>query len=126
MKSLVRLRTQPFLITSDMVDSDIPHNDGMLQPIGIVIPEELRAYVAPKGSLAVDGVSLTVAAWKEPQALVALVPYTLEHTIASEYESGGTVNLEVDVLARYLERLIAARGNSHELRRAPADARGGA
>ena len=94
--------------------------------VGIEIPQELRAYVAPKGSLAVDGVSLTVAAWDEPEALVALVPYTLEHTIASEYEPGGIVNLEVDVLARYLERLMAARGILPEPGRATAGARRGA
>jgi riboflavin synthase len=55
-------------------------------------------------------VSLTVAAWEEPRASVALVPYTLEHTIASAYEEGSDVNLEVDVLARYLERLAQSRG----------------
>jgi riboflavin synthase len=94
--------------------------------VGIEIPEALRAYVAPKGSLAVDGVSLTVAAWNDPQALVALVPYTLEHTIASEYESGGAVNLEVDILARYLERLMAARGFLPGHRRDPVGVRGAA
>ncbi|MBI4364617.1 MAG: riboflavin synthase [Candidatus Latescibacteria bacterium] len=78
--------------------------------VGIEIPEELRAYVAPKGSLAVDGVSLTVASWSDPRAFVALVPYTLERTIASEYEPGRAVNLEIDVVARYLERLLEARG----------------
>ncbi len=90
--------------------------------VGIEIPEELRAYVAPKGSIAVDGVSLTVAAWREPVALVALVPYTLEHTIAAEYDAGGTVNLEVDILARYLERLLAARGSAPERRGSTSDA----
>ncbi len=76
----------------------------------VEIPEPLRPYVAVKGSLAVDGVSLTVAAWDEPSAVVALVPYTLEHTIASEYEEGSRVNLEVDLIARYLERLAVSRG----------------
>ena len=90
--------------------------------VGIEIPEELRAYVAPKGSIAVDGVSLTVAAWREPVATVALVPYTLEHTIAAEYDAGGTVNLEVDILARYLERLLAARGSAPERRGSTSDA----
>ena len=94
--------------------------------VGVEIPEELRAYIVPKGSLAVDGVSLTVAAWNEPRALLALVPYTLDRTIASEYESGGAVNLEVDVLARYIERLMTARGILPEPRRAAAPARGNA
>jgi len=77
--------------------------------VGIEIPEGLRQYVAPKGSITVDVISLTVASWIEPLATVALVPYTLEHTIASEYDTGGIVNLEVDILARYLERLMASR-----------------
>lgn len=78
--------------------------------VGVEIPAELRAYVAYKGSITWDGISLTVAAWREPEAVVALVPYTLEHTIASEYEIGGLVNVEVDILARYLERLGSAHG----------------
>jgi riboflavin synthase len=78
--------------------------------ISVEIPAPLRAYVAEKGSVTLDGVSLTVAAWEEPNAVLALVPYTLEHTIASEYEEGGIVNLEVDILARYLERFATSRG----------------
>jgi riboflavin synthase alpha subunit len=78
--------------------------------VAVEIPPALSSYVAVKGALALDGVSLTVAAWEEPRAVVALVPYTLEHTIASEYEEGRNVNLEVDILARYLERLAASRG----------------
>jgi len=77
--------------------------------IAIEIPEALRKFVAVKGSLAVDGVSLTVADWEEPCAILALVPYTLAHTIAAEYAPGHRVNLEVDILARYLERLLDAR-----------------
>ncbi|TMQ59700.1 MAG: riboflavin synthase [Candidatus Eisenbacteria bacterium] len=91
--------------------------------LAVEIPGALRPYVAPKGSLAVDGVSLTVAAWEEPHATVALVPYTLEHTIASEYQEGGIVNLEVDILARYLERLMVSRGIVAPSRPAAADAR---
>jgi riboflavin synthase alpha subunit len=92
--------------------------------VGVEIPEDLRAYVVPKGSLAVDGVSLTVAAWKEPRALLALVPHTLDRTIASQYAPGSAVNLEVDVFARYLERLLAARGILPGARGAGAGARG--
>ncbi|HXF59368.1 MAG TPA: riboflavin synthase [Candidatus Saccharimonadales bacterium] len=78
--------------------------------VQVEVPAPLRRYVALKGSLTLDGVSLTVAAWEEPRATVALVPYTLEHTIASEYHEGSAVNLEVDLLARYLERLAVSRG----------------
>jgi riboflavin synthase len=75
--------------------------------LAVTIPESLRPYVAVKGSLALDGVSLTVAALEGPRAILALVPYTLEHTITSDYVEGQDVNLEVDILARYLERLAA-------------------
>jgi|SRR6266850_2364842 len=82
--------------------------------VEIEIPPALRRYVAEKGSLAVDGVSLTVAAVSDAVAVIALVPYTLSHTIASEYTPGGRVNLEVDIVARYLEKLLEARGYSNE------------
>lgn len=78
--------------------------------VQVEVPASLRRYVAAKGSVTLDGVSLTVAAWEEPRLAVALVPYTLEHTIASEYHEGSDVNLEVDLLARYLERLADSRG----------------
>jgi len=84
--------------------------DGAEVLVHVEIPDPLRRYVAPKGSVAVDGVSLTVAAWDEPRAVLALVPYTLEHTIASDYREGSDVNLEVDLLARYLERLASSHG----------------
>lgn len=82
--------------------------------VEIEIPPALRRYVAEKGSMAVDGVSLTIAAVRETAAVVALVPYTLSHTIASEYAQGGRVNLEVDIVARYLEKLLEARGFFNE------------
>jgi riboflavin synthase len=76
--------------------------------VAIETPEAVRRFVAMKGSIAVDGVSLTVAAWEPPRFDVALIPFTLEHTIASEYRKGTRVNLEADLIARYLERLLAA------------------
>lgn len=91
--------------------------------VRVDVPAPLRRYVAVKGSLAVDGMSLTVAGWDEPCAALALVPYTLEHTIASEYEEGSEVNLEVDLLARYLERLAASRGMLAPPGETPAGAR---
>ena len=82
--------------------------------VEVEIPEPLLRYVAEKGSIALDGVSLTVAAITDPIAVVALIPYTLSHTIASEYAPGRVVNVEVDIVARYLERLLTARGSIHE------------
>lgn len=78
--------------------------------VGVEAPAAIGRYIAMKGSIAVDGVSLTVAGWSSPVFTVALIPYTLEHTIASEYRKGARVNLEVDLIARYLERLLAASG----------------
>ncbi|HTM01442.1 MAG TPA: riboflavin synthase [Candidatus Omnitrophota bacterium] len=76
--------------------------------VGIETPEALRHLVAMKGSVAVDGVSLTVAGRNDTRFEVALIPYTLEHTIAGDYAKGTRVNLEADLIARYLERLLAA------------------
>lgn len=78
--------------------------------VAVEIPEFLRRYVAPKGSVTLDGVSLTVASWSDPVAEVALVPFTLEHTTLGALEPGDLVNLEADLVARYLDRLLESRG----------------
>lgn len=72
----------------------------------LTVPEPLRRYVAHKGSLAVDGVSLTVAALTADGCEIALVPHTLEVTAADAWTPGGRVHLEVDLLARYIARLL--------------------
>lgn len=69
----------------------------------------LGRYLVEKGSVTVDGVSLTVASLTETGFEVALVPHTLAATTLSELQSGALVNLEADVLAKYVERLLAAR-----------------
>jgi riboflavin synthase alpha subunit len=70
-------------------------------------PELLR-YCVEKGSLAVDGVSLTVAALRDDSVEIALVPFTLEHTTLGDVAPGDEVNVEVDLLAKYAERLASA------------------
>lgn len=77
--------------------------------ITIELPPTLARYVAEKGSIAVDGTSLTVAGLGDGHFKIALIPHTLEHTIARTYEAGTVVNLEVDVLARYAERLLQVK-----------------
>jgi riboflavin synthase len=74
--------------------------------VTIELPTALSRYVAEKGSIAVDGVSLTVAAVDKPPGTfkVALIPHTLEATIAGRYKRGTKVNLEADVIARYVAR----------------------
>ncbi|WP_084037083.1 riboflavin synthase [Haloechinothrix halophila] len=72
------------------------------------LPRNLARYVVEKGSIAVDGVSLTVASVTDDEFAVALIPTTLEMTNLGTKTPGDPVNLEVDVLAKYVERLIAA------------------
>lgn len=72
-------------------------------------PPSLERYVVEKGSVAVDGISLTVADLREGGFTVALIPYTLEVTNLRNASVGELVNLEVDVVAKYVERLLGAR-----------------
>ncbi len=72
-------------------------------------PAETLRYVVEKGSIAVEGVSLTAAAVDTRGFAIALIPHTLEVTTLGELEAGAPVNLEVDVLAKYVERLLAGR-----------------
>jgi riboflavin synthase len=72
-------------------------------------PESVVRYCLEKGSIAVDGVSLTVAALDDEGFEVALIPHTLEMTTLGRLEPGDQVNLETDVLAKVVERLLAAR-----------------
>ncbi|WP_410669287.1 riboflavin synthase [Amycolatopsis sp. cmx-4-68] len=72
------------------------------------LPEHLARYVVEKGSIAVDGISLTVAAVTADRFKVALIPTTLEATTLGGREAGDLVNLEVDVVAKYVEKLAEA------------------
>ncbi len=72
-------------------------------------PRALSRYIARKGSVCVDGVSLTVNEVARNSFDLMIIPHTLAHTTLGTLEVGGTVNLEVDLVARYLERLLAAR-----------------
>jgi riboflavin synthase len=80
--------------------------DGFARRVRISLPAELARYVVEKGSIAVDGVSLTVAGLDERSFTVSLIPETLERTNLGRAERATTVNLEVDVLAKYVERLL--------------------
>ena len=70
----------------------------------ISIPKAVRRYVAPKGSLAVDGISLTVAAVRSGRARLMIIPHTLSHTTLRDKKVGDHVNLEPDLLAKYALR----------------------
>lgn len=72
----------------------------------IEYPPENARYLIPVGSVAVDGVSLTVAALRKTSFVVSIIPYTHGHTTFSEYSSGSRVNLEFDMLGKYVESLV--------------------
>lgn len=81
-------------------------NDGRSILILIEFPEELDKYISKKGSIAVDGVSLTINGTKENTFSINIIPHTLSGSIISEYNIGTKVNIEVDLIARYLEKLV--------------------
>jgi riboflavin synthase len=80
--------------------------DGFSRRVTVEAPEQVMRYVVHKGSITVDGISLTVAETDDRSFTVSLIPETLERTNLGAAEPGTTVNLEVDVLAKYVERLI--------------------
>ena len=82
------------------------HPDARSERFTIAVPAELARYIAHKGSITVDGTSLTVNKVSGAEFELNIVPHTLEHTIFGAYQPGTKVNIEVDVIARYLERLL--------------------
>jgi riboflavin synthase len=86
---------------------DAVRDDGFARVVTIAAGPDLLRYVVEKGSIAVDGVSLTVARVDDDGFDVSLIPETLERTTLGRAEAGRTVNLEVDVLAKYVEKLLA-------------------
>lgn len=88
------------------IDAVADEGDG--RRVGITASPELLRYVVEKGSVTIDGVSLTVASVSDSRFEVALVPHTLEVTTLGTGEAGREVNIEVDVLAKYVERLVGA------------------
>jgi riboflavin synthase len=76
---------------------------------GVEVPEEFARYIVPKGSITIDGISLTVARWQNNIADVAVIPYTYEHTNIRDRKPGDAVNLEGDILGKYVERYLEAR-----------------
>jgi len=87
------------------VTGTVGDEDGGVR-MSISVPKDLRRYVVEKGSITVDGVSLTIAAIERDGVTVALIPHTLAVTTLGSTEPGDRVNLEVDVIARYVERAI--------------------
>jgi riboflavin synthase len=83
--------------------------DGASWRYAFAMPKEIAHYVAHKGSITINGVSLTVNEVSDGSFTVNLVPHTLQETNLGELRVGSIVNLEVDVIARYLERLLTGQ-----------------
>jgi riboflavin synthase len=81
--------------------------DGFARRLRVGLEPELMRYVVEKGSIALDGVSLTVAALEDSWAEVSLIPETLERTTLGEAAPGDRLNVECDIVAKYVERLVA-------------------
>ena len=77
--------------------------------LAVELPAEFARYVACKGSIAIDGISLTIAEVSPMSFVVWIIPHTKRHTNLSRAEAGILVNLEFDILAKYVERIISAR-----------------
>ncbi|WP_077339261.1 riboflavin synthase [Pseudocolwellia agarivorans] len=98
-------------------------HDGNSIHYWVSMPNDLAGYIAEKGSVTIDGTSLTVNSLSENKFRLTIVPHTTEQTIISSYQVGSKVNLEVDLIARYIERLLTHKtaenkqqsGVTHEL-----------
>jgi riboflavin synthase len=82
-------------------------DDGFARCLEVELPQELLRYVVDKGSITLSGVSLTVAELREGSVVVSLIPETLERTNLGGVQEGSKVNVECDLVAKYLERLVA-------------------
>ncbi len=100
------------------------HEDARAQRWRFLAPPALLRYIAEKGSICVDGVSLTVNAVNADGFEIALIPHTVASTTFARTRIGDAVNLEVDLVARYVERLLAARADAVDPRsRHPGESR---
>lgn len=86
--------------------------DGEAWRLVVAIPEAMAALVIPKGSITIDGISLTVAAIDDLHVVLQIIPFTFAHTALSQAAPGDAVNLEFDVLGKYVLRAIEVRGSA--------------
>jgi riboflavin synthase len=77
--------------------------------LAVRVPEDLGRYIAMKGSITLDGISLTVAGWRDGKVEAAIIPFTYANTNIRGMTLGDAVNVECDILAKYVERCLAAR-----------------
>ena len=83
---------------------------------GVQVPSDLARYIARKGSIALDGISLTVAGWHDGIVETAIIPFTYEYTNMSSLNVGDAVNIECDILAKHVERILEGHKDSHASR----------
>ena len=95
------------LTSLEVVTPDAPETDWRLR---LRIPESLTRYVVPQGSITVDGISLTVSGIDDDWFEISLIPETLKRTTMGAKQPGDEVNLEVDVIAKYVEKLLPSGG----------------
>jgi riboflavin synthase len=100
---------------------DFAESDSRLE---IALPEDRAFYVAEKGSIAVDGISLTIAEVKPTSFVTWIIPHTRRCTNLKSAQSGDLVNLEFDILAKYVERMLAPAAGGMSLRSQSAEDRG--
>lgn len=123
-KKGTRVNIEPSLKVGDDISGHIVsgHVDGTARVTAIMpegdckritcsLSKELANYLIPKGSAAVDGVSLTVVEVGKQSFSVALIPYTLKHTTLGALKKGDRVNVEVDQVAKYIEKYLQSRSN---------------
>ncbi|MDX1519729.1 MAG: riboflavin synthase [Gammaproteobacteria bacterium] len=120
-----RVNLEPALALSDRLDGHLVsgHVDGTAEVVDVAddgrskrirfcCGNEIMPYITRKGSVCVDGTSLTVNSVEENRFSVNVIPHTLEQTIMSGYRPGLIVNIEVDLVARYIEKLLSASGKN--------------
>lgn len=92
-----------------------PIPDGSDYLLTLNVPSELTRYIVEKGSLGIEGISLTVAAIEGTQVRVAIIPHTAEVTNLNSLQPGDPLNLEVDVLAKYVEKMLGQRESRNSI-----------
>ncbi|MFL2838698.1 MAG: riboflavin synthase [Pseudohongiellaceae bacterium] len=88
-------------------------NEGKSIKLVFAVPENLTKYIAAKGSICIDGTSLTVNEVEGRQFAINIIPHTQEETVSGAYQPGQKVNLEVDLIARYLEKVFSGSDGKH-------------
>jgi riboflavin synthase len=97
----------------DCVGALVEHQrDGDFTILDFALPAELDRYIIEKGSITIDGISLTVNTCRKGRASVSIIPHTMQMTTLGELKPGGTVNVEVDIIGKYVEKLLSEKNGA--------------